>query len=67
MVARIKGVKVAGIVTQDGRCPGCGEVLIVRDEGYRFVKSRGIAELDNGEHYIKCKCGQFVGRPKVAV
>lgn len=67
MVKAIKGSKVAGIVTQDGRCPDCGETLIVRDEGYRFIKNRGIAEFDNGEHYIKCKCGQFVERPKVAV
>lgn len=67
MVARIKGVRVAGIVTQDGRCPDCGEALIVRDEGYRFIKTRGTAEFDNGDHYIKCKCGQFVERPKVAV
>lgn len=67
MVAKIKGVKVVGIVTQDGRCPDCGETLIVHDQGYRFIKNRGIAEFDNGEHYIKCKCGQFVGRSKVAV
>lgn len=67
MVKTIKGVKVAGIVTQDGRCPDCGETLIVRDKGYQFIKTRGIAEFNNGEHYIKCKCGQFVERPKVDV
>lgn len=67
MVVRIKGVAVVGSVTSDGKCPDCGETLIVRDEGYRFIKNRGIAEFDNGEHYIKCKCGQFVGRPKVAL
>lgn len=67
MIARIKDVKVVGTVTQDGKCPDCGETLIVRDEGYRFVKNHGIAEFDNGEQYIKCKCGQFVWRPKVAV
>lgn len=67
MVKAIKGSKVVGVVTQDGRCPDCGEVLIVRDEGYRFIKARGIAEFDTGEQVIKCKCGQFVERPKVAV
>lgn len=67
MVAKIKGVKVVGTVTQDGKCPNCGETLIVRDKGYQFIKNRGIAEFDNGEHYIKCKCGQFVGRLSVAV
>ena len=67
MVAKIKGVAVVGIVTQDGRCPDCGETLIVRDEGYWFMKARGIAEFDTGEQALKCKCGQFVERPKVAV
>ncbi len=64
MVAKIKGVVVIGSVTSDGRCPGCGGTLITRDEGYRFTKTRGIAEFDNGECYIKCKCGRFVERPK---
>ena len=70
MVEKIKGIKVVGTVTQDGRCPDskCKQPIIVRDEGYRFIKDRGTVEFDNGERYIKCKhCGQFVMRPQIAV
>lgn len=69
MLAKIKGVRVVGTVTSNGRCPACNEPLIVHDkDGYRFFKIVGIAEYYNGEEYMKCKhCGQFVERPKVAV
>ncbi len=69
MVAKIKGVKVVGVVTSNGRCPACNEPLIVRDkDGYDFIKNDGIAEFSSGEHYIKCKhCKQFVGHTKIAV
>lgn len=68
MVAKIKGVDVAGQLTKDGRCPYCGGAIIVRDKGYTAIKNhRCVLEIDTGEQVIKCKCGQFVERPKVEV
>ena len=63
MVETIKGVEVAGIITANGKCPACFSALRVRDENYTFIKNRGLAELDNGERYVKCKCGRFVMLP----
>ena len=69
MVAKIKDINVIGIIKPDGRCPDpvCNRPIIVRDKGYLFIKNHGIVEQDNGEQYIKCKCGQFVGRSKVTM
>lgn len=60
MVARIKNVEVAGVITSNGKCPACLSTLRVRDTDYTFTKNNGLAEFDNGERYIKCKCGRFV-------
>ena len=60
MVARIKNIEVAGIITSAGKCPECSFLLRVRDSNYTFTKNNGLAEFDNGERYIKCKCGRFV-------
>ncbi len=63
MVAKIKEYEVAGLITSNGKCPSCFATLRVRDTNYTFTKNNGLAVFDNGEQYIKCKCGRFVMLP----
>jgi len=66
MVKKIKNFDVVGII-ENGRCPSCKTPIVVRDEGYTYIKNRGLAKYDNGEGYIKCsRCGGFVMLPKKA-
>lgn len=71
MVKTIKNIMVSGVLKPDGKCPNpcCNHFIIVPDrDGYKYVRSNGIVEYDNGEQYIKCKkCGKFAMRPKLAV
>lgn len=60
MVDKIKESEVAGVITSSGKCPVCKFSLLNRDMNYTYIKTRGVARFDNGENYIKCRCGRFV-------